>query len=75
MDAMPRRVRNSPTIQEVIRDYLKAKVEPAKFGEIYEYVSERVTLAAKKPRASVFSVLARMDGVERVGPGQYRLSE
>lgn len=68
------RVRNSPTIQELIRDLLASKHRPVPFGDIYDYVSANATLTSKKPRASVFSVLTRMRDVKRAQPGTYMLT-
>jgi hypothetical protein len=70
---MAERIRNSPTIQEIIRAYLQKKDDAATVGEIYDHVIKRVSLTSKSPRASVFSVLTRMPDVERTRPGEYNL--
>lgn len=71
---MQRRIRNSPTIREIIREFLAGKSESASFDDIYNHVVKRVTLISKKPRASVFSVLTRMPDVVRTQPSKYNLT-
>ena len=70
---MPGRIRNSPTIQEIIRAYLQKKGAAATVGEIYDHVIKRATITSERPRASVFSVLTRMPDIERTRPGEYNL--
>jgi len=70
---MKQRVRNSPSIKDIIREYMAKKGDVASFEEIYDHVSKSVTLMTKTPRNSVFSVLTRIPGIERVGPARYRL--
>ena len=72
---MEKRERNSPGIREIIKDFLNGKVELASTDEIYRHVAQRIDLKAKRPRASVFSVLTKMPEVVRTGRGQYILSE
>ena len=71
---MQRRIRNSPTIREIIQEFLAGKSEAASFDDIYNHVVKRVTLISKKPRASVFSVLTRMPDVVRTQPSKYVIS-
>jgi len=70
---MPRRIRNSPTVQEIIREFLGGRTEPASNDEIFRHVVRRATLISEKPRASVFSVLTRMPDVARFQRGKYML--
>lgn len=71
---MRRRSKNSPTIREVIRQFLTTRNQPADLDEIYRFVVGRVTLRTKTPRASVFSVITRMPEVVRTQPGMYLLT-
>ncbi len=77
LEKMRQRVRNQPTIKEVILEFLVKKREDATVDEIYNHVAESVTLLSKTPRNSVFSVLTRMPEVKRVGSkrsGRYKLA-
>lgn len=65
------RVRNSPTIREIILVFLAQQPEPLNLSEICSNVTDRAT---KTPRTSIFSVLTRMPEVVRTGPGVYTLS-
>jgi len=68
---MNRRIRNSPAIKDIIREYMLRKGKVVTFDEIYDRVCESATLISKRPRASVYSVLYRMPEVERDGSGKY----
>ena len=68
------RYKNTPPIKEIIQGFLAGKKDGASVHEIYEYVQRFVTLTSETPRNSVFSVLVRMQNVERVGPGKYKLT-
>jgi len=68
------RYRNTPPIKDVIREFLVNKGDGASVQEIYEYVQRFVMFTSKTPRNSVFSVLVRMQNVQRVGPGKYKLT-
>ena len=68
------RYRNTPPIKEVIREFLARKKDGASVQEIYKYVQRFVAFTSKTPRNSVYSVLVRMQNVERVGPGKYKLT-
>lgn len=68
-----KRYRNNPPIRMIIQEYL-TKHDIASFKEIYNYVSAQpIKLVSEKPENSVFSILTRMDNVERVGYARYRL--
>jgi len=68
-----KRYRNNPPIRMIIQEYL-TKHDTASFKEIYNYVSaQSIKLVAEKPENSVFSILTRMNNVERIGHAQYRL--
>jgi hypothetical protein len=71
---MKQRIRNSPPIKHIIREYMHSKGDPVSFGEIYEHVSKLATLVSKTPRNSVFSVLTRMPDIERVSHAKYKLT-
>lgn len=67
-------MKNSPTIKKVIGEFLLYKKEEGAYvKEISEYVQKHISLNSKTPRNSVFSVLTRMENVQRFGPGKYRL--
>lgn len=70
---MSKPLRKSPTIREIIEDYLVQRSESASVSEIYNHVRTRASLASKNPRATVFSVLTRMGNVTKTGPGNYTL--
>ena len=64
---------NNPPIRMIIQEYL-AKNDTASFKEIYNYVSAQpIKLVSEKPENSVFSILTRMNNVERAGYARYRL--
>ena len=69
-----KRVRNSPTIREIILTFLAQQPGPVSPSEICNHVTERATFTSKTPRASIFSVLTRMPKVVRMGPSVYTLS-
>lgn len=69
-----KRKKNSPSMKELISEYLKKrKNSTAELREITDYVLARVTLTSKKPRNSVYSVLYRMDDVQRIDDRTYKL--
>lgn len=68
------RYRNSPPIKAIIREFLAKKREGASVQEIYEHVQRFVVLTSETPRNSVFSVLVKMQDVQRVSPGKYKLT-
>jgi hypothetical protein len=70
---MKQRVRNSPPMRDIIYRYIAKKCDAVSFEEIYKHVSKSVTLLGKTPRNSVFSVLTRIQDIERVGPAMYKL--
>ena len=73
---MPAIIRNKPRIRDLVEEYLHlVPGGTASIGDIFEYVSQRVTLLSSKPRASVFSVVCRMSNVKRIAPSVYRLDE
>jgi len=67
------RMLNSPPIKGVIREFLRHKRDPVSFQEIYEHVMKNVVLVSETPRNSVYSVLFRMQDVQRINRGKYRL--
>jgi len=71
---MKQRIRNSPSVKHVIREYMLRKGDTASFKEIYEHVCKSATLLSKTPRNSVFSILTRMPDIQRVRPATYKLT-
>jgi len=71
---MKQRIRNSPPIKHIIREYMRSKGDAVPFEEIYEHVSKSATLVSKTPRNSVFSVLTRMPDIKRVSHAKYKLT-
>jgi len=68
-----KRYRNNPPIRVIIEKYLKGK-EEASIVEIYKHIQQTsAKLVSKKPKNSVYSIIARMPNVERVRYGKYRL--
>lgn len=68
-----KRYRNNPPIRMIIQEYL-TKNDTASFKEIYNYVSAQpIKLVSEKPENSVFSILTRMNNIERIGHARYRL--
>jgi len=68
-----RRFRNNPPIRILIEGFLTKRKE-ASFKEIYEYIEKQnIRLVSKTPQRSVYSIMHRMNNLERVGLGKYRL--
>jgi len=69
---MRMRVRNSPKIEFIIREYLSNKADAASLAEITEYVQSKATILSKTPRNTIVSIIFRMPDVERVVKGLYK---
>ncbi|MCX6006119.1 MAG: hypothetical protein NTZ34_02515 [Chloroflexi bacterium] len=68
-----KRFRNHPTMKEIVREFLKKKKGAVTLEELTDHVLKNVKLVSKTPRNSVFSVLKRMDDVERVSQATYKI--
>ena len=69
----PKQYRSNPTTRVLIEGFLIKRKE-ASFGEIYGYVeSQHVAFISKTPKNSVRSVMYRMENLECLGAGKYRL--
>lgn len=69
-----RRSRNNPPIRTIIEQFLSEHPSGASFEQICKHVqTQAIKLISKTPRNSIYSVLVRMNNVERVAPATYRL--
>ena len=69
---MKRRIRNSPTIESLIREYMLNKRDVVSLDEINDYVQSKATILSKTPRNTVFSTIFRMADVQRVNKSLYK---
>lgn len=69
---MKKRIRNSPTIESLIREYMLNKGDEVSLNEINDYVQSKATILSKTPRNTVFSVIFRMSDVQRISRSLYK---
>lgn len=65
-EQVKKRIRNVPPISAIVRQFLKSKGVAVSFEEIFQHVIRLVQIRSETPRKSVYSVIYRMQDVQRV---------
>lgn len=66
-------IRNKPSIRVIIEKYLLNRNEVLLEDIIKHVNKQHVTFKTKTPRNSIVSILCRMQNVEHLGRGKYKI--